>query len=78
MSKQSERIHLAIVQLMEELECDFMEAVVEFCVRGEIDPADLVKQLDAVTIERIKQVAIEQKMIRRCVIGDASQELAFE
>lgn len=78
MSKQSERIHLAIVQLMEELQCDFWDACLEFCSRGEIDPVDLVKQMDAVTLERVKQCAIEQRMIRRCFIRDRSQELTFE
>lgn len=78
MIKQSERIHLAIVRLMEELQCDFWDATLEFCSQNELDPQDLVKQMDAITISRIKACAIEQRKIRQCSIEDKVNKLTFE
>lgn len=78
MSKHNEAIHLEITKLMHSLQCNFWDACVEFCANNDIEPDDFVKQIDDVTINRIKQCAIEQRMIRRKILGDRINKLPFE
>lgn len=65
--KQSERLHAEISQIADKLNCSFIEAVLEFCELNEYDPEDLVKQMDSITKDRLKQSAIDEKMVRRSV-----------
>jgi hypothetical protein len=65
MATKSEKIHLCIANIMEELSCNIWEATIEFCNRNEIDPEDLVKQMDQSTIIRIKECAMKDRMIQK-------------
>lgn len=65
--KQSERLHAEISKIADKLNCSFIEAVLEFCEVNEYDPEDLVKQMDGITKDRLKQSAIDEKMVRRSV-----------
>jgi hypothetical protein len=78
MSKQSERLHAALAEISEKLNCSFFDACIELCKKNELDPEDLVKQLDILTIDRVKQSAIDERMICKKNSGVAVKQLPFE
>jgi hypothetical protein len=78
MSKQSERLHTAIVQIAEEMHVNMFEATLILCERDSIDPEDITKLFDDVTLQRIKQSAIEENMVRKQVVGIRDAELPLE
>lgn len=65
--KQSERLHTEISQIAERLNCSFVEAVLEFCESHQFDPEDVVRQMDDITKERLKQSAIDERLVRKSV-----------
>ena len=65
--KQSERLHTEISQLAERLNCSFVDAVLEFCESHQYDPEDVVRQMDGITKDRLKQSAIDERMVRESV-----------
>lgn len=65
--KQSEKLHAEISQIAENLGCSFVEAVLEFCETNQYDPEDLVKQMDGITKDRLRQSAIDERMVRKSV-----------
>lgn len=65
--KQSEKLHNEISQIAEKLNCSFVEAVLEFCEINNYDPEDIVKQMDSITRDRLKQSAIDERMVRKSV-----------
>jgi hypothetical protein len=78
MSKQSERLHAALAEITERLQCSFFDACIELCKDNELDPEDLVKQLDEFTIDRVKQCAIDEHMICKKDLGTIVGQLPFE
>lgn len=70
MSKQSENLHNEIAKVMDDLKCSFIEAILEVCQNNQIDPEDIVKQMDSITKTRAKQCAIENRMVRKAIIKD--------
>lgn len=78
MSKQSERLHLALSEISEKLGCSLFDACIELCNTNEIDPEDLVKQLDSLTIDRVKQNAIDERMLCKKSLGIEIKQLPFE
>lgn len=78
MSKQSERLHATLAEVSEKLECSFFEACIELCKENEMDPEDFVKQLDEFTIDRVKQSAIDERMICKKHSGIEIKQLSFE
>jgi hypothetical protein len=75
MAKMNEKIHASIVEIMQTLNCSMIEATLEFCEENEVDPEDLIKQLDALTIERLKLDAIQERMVRKSVAGAIPRKL---
>ena len=73
--KQSEKLHTEISQIAEKLNCSFIEAVLEFCESHQFDPEDVVKQMDDITKERLKQSAIDERMVRKSVSAVESLSL---
>jgi len=65
--KQSEKLHTEISQIAERLNCSFVEAVLEFCESHQFDPEDFVRQMDDITKERLKQSAIDERLVRKSV-----------
>lgn len=65
--KQSEKLHNEISQIADRLNCSFVEAVLEFCESNGYDPEDVVKQMDGITKDRLKQSAIDERMVRKSV-----------
>jgi hypothetical protein len=65
MATKSEKIHLGIANIMEELECNIWEATMVFCERNGIDAEDIVRQMDTSTISRIKECAMKERMVQR-------------
>jgi hypothetical protein len=65
--KQSEKLHTEISQIAERLNCSFVEAVLEFCESHQFDPEDVVRQMDDITKERLKQSAIDERLVRKSV-----------
>lgn len=65
--KQSEKLHTEISQIAERLNCSFVEAVLEFCESHQYDPEDVVRQMDDITKERLKQSAIDERLVRKSV-----------
>jgi len=78
MSKQSERLHAALAEISERLKCSFFDACIELCKENELDPEDLVKQLDSFTIDRVKQSAIDDRMVSKKNSGVDVKQLIFE
>lgn len=77
MAKMNEKIHGSIMNIMQTLDCSMIEATLQFCEENEVDPEDLVKQLDSLTVERLKLDAIQERMIRKSVIGAIPRQLPF-
>lgn len=77
MKKQSEKLHKDLSDISEKLGCSFVEAVLEFCQTNQVDPEDLVKQMDSLTLAKLKRSAIKEKMVRKCVFAP-SQTLLLE
>lgn len=75
--RQNELIHKAIVDIMTELDCDFWDATVEFCENNEIEPEDLIEQMDYVTLERLKASACDQRLVRKEYRDNSSIKLTF-
>lgn len=65
--KQSEKLHTEISQIAERLNCSFFDAVLEFCESHQFDPEDVVRQMDDITKERLKQSAIDERLVRKSV-----------
>jgi len=78
MNKKNEELHKIIANIQTKLKCDFMEAVLEFCLENEIDPEDIIQQMDSITIEKLKQVAIENNMIQKRVSNLKVNQLNLE
>lgn len=78
MSKQNEQLHASLAEISERLECSFFEACIELCKDNELDPEDLISQLDQFTVERIKQSAIDERMICKKNSGQDIKQLPFE
>lgn len=78
MSKQSERLHTALAEISEKLNCSFFDACLELCKENEIDPEDLIKELDSFTIDRVKQCAIDERMICKKDLHLEVKQLPFE
>ena len=70
--KQSEKIHTEISKIAEDLKCSFFDAVLEFCESNQIDPEDVVKQMDDITKERVKKSSIDDY---RAGINDLYDEI---
>lgn len=78
MSKRSENLHAEISKIALENKCSFVDAVLEFCEQNQLDPEDVVKQMDTVTLERLKKSAIDERLIQKKIIKTHSQELPME
>lgn len=65
--KQSEKLHTEISQIAERLNCSFFDAVLEFCESHQFDPEDVARQMDDITKERLKQSAIDERLVRKSV-----------
>ena len=65
--KQSEKLHTEISQIAGNLKCSFIEAVLEFCETNQCDPEDVIKQMDSITKDRLRQSAIDERMVRKSV-----------
>ena len=78
MSKQSEKLHAEISEIGQRLNCSFVEAVLEFCAEHQLEPEDLVKQMDEITVARLKQSAIDERMVRKIAAGVESRQLPLE
>ncbi len=65
MSKQSERLHVTIVETQKRLNCGFFDACIVICEENELDPEDFAKQLDSVTLDRLRQSAIDDRLLRK-------------
>ncbi len=65
--KQSEKLHTEISQIAKDLNCSFVEAVLEFCEANQYEPDDVVRQMDGITKDRLKQSAIDERMVRKSV-----------
>ena len=73
MSRQSEKLHKEIAQVMSDLDCTFIEAILEVCQTHQIDPEDIVKQMDDITMARARQCAIDNRMIQKSVTQKEGQ-----
>lgn len=73
MSRQSEKLHKEIAQVMFDLDCTFIEAILEVCQTHQIDPEDIVKQMDDITMARARQCAIDNRMIQKSVTQKEGQ-----
>lgn len=79
MSRQSERLHREIAQIMTNTNCSFIEAILEVCQANQIDPEDIVKQMDELTVARARQCAIDNRMVRKATIeGESLNKLPLE
>jgi predicted nucleic acid-binding protein len=76
--KQSEQLHTKISQIADKMNCSFVDAVLEFCDINFYDPEDIVKQMDDITKDRLKQSAIDERMVRKSVFAAESLELPLE
>lgn len=76
--KQSEKLHNEISEIASKLDCSFVEAVLEFCESNDYDPGDVVKQMDKITKDRIRQSAIDERMVRKCVSSVETLSLPLE
>jgi predicted nucleic acid-binding protein len=76
--KQSEQLHTKISQIADKMNCSFVDAVLEFCEVNLYDPEDIVKQMDDITKDRLKQSAIDERMVRKSVFAAESLELPLE
>lgn len=77
MKKQNEKLHKELSVISAGLGCSLVEAVLEFCQTNQVDPEDLVKQMDLLTLARLKRSAIKERMVRKCVFEPA-QTLLLE
>lgn len=79
MGRQSEKLHKEIAQVMTDSDCTFIEAILEVCQTHQIDPEDIVKQMDEITVARARQCAIDSRMVRRAVTqGEGKSQLKLE
>lgn len=79
MGRQSEKLHKEIAQVMVDSDCTFIEAILEVCQTHQIDPEDIVKQMDEITVSRARQCAIDSRMVRRSVTqGEGQSQLRLE
>lgn len=76
--KQSEKLHTEISKIAEDLKCSFVDAVLEFCESNQIDPEDVVKQMDDITKERVKKSSIDERMVRKSVFTSENHPLPLE
>lgn len=76
--KQSEKLHAEISKIAEDLKCSFVDAVLEFCESNQIDPEDVVKQMDDITKERVKKSSIDERMVRKSVFTSENHPLPLE
>ena len=76
--KQSEKLHNEISQIANKLNCSFVDAVLKFCEDNDYDPEDVVKQMDSITKDRLKQSAIDERMVRKSVSAIDSPPLPLE
>jgi len=76
--KQSEKLHTEISKIAEDLKCSFFDAVLEFCESNQIDPEDVVKQMDDITKERVKKSSIDERMVRKSVFTSENHPLPLE
>lgn len=75
MMKQNEKLHTEISQIVDRLNCSFVEAVLEFCEYHQYEPEDVVKQMDIFTKDRLKQSAIDERMVRKTIYTSYSIKL---
>lgn len=78
MIKQSENLHASLAEICDNLKCSFFEACIYLCQENEIDPEDLIGHLDSITMDRLKQSAIDERMIRKKNIKLEIRQLPFE
>jgi hypothetical protein len=78
MSKNTEKLHLYLADMMEQNDCNIFEAVVDFCSEHEIEIEDFISQCDELTVKRIRQCAIEEHMIRKQNLPEQDSPLPFE
>lgn len=76
--KRSEQLHECLVEIMNETGQNIFDAALDFCETHDIEIDELVKQCDSSIVDRIKQCAISENMIRRSVIGEPECELNLE
>lgn len=72
-----EKIIIELSRIMDEQNCEIFEAAVLFCEDEEIDIDDFIKNIDDVTLARLRQNAVQERMVRKCVHNVKSRGLDF-
>ena len=67
---QSERLHTEISKLSDNHQCSFFDAVLIFCEENLYEPEDVIKQMDSITKDRIKQSAIDDRLLRKTEMNE--------
>lgn len=61
----SEKAMTEVLKIQEERGFSFFEATAAFCEQEDIDPADFVKRLDKVHVDRLQCCAMEERLVQR-------------
>lgn len=74
-----ERLFRKICELQERLRCSLFAAALEYCRRIDLDTEELYGLLDPYAIEMLKKSAIDDGLVRQCVMPNECQlSLEFE
>lgn len=73
---KSELVLTEILSIADDLKCSFFDATIEFCERNDLQPGELVEQLDPSTIQFIKNGAIEEGRLRKKFISTLPSDLS--
>lgn len=67
----NEEFHLMIINdYVNKYHCSFFDAIIYYCDENTIDPEDIVQCLDEVALERLKQSAIDERLVRKNISKD--------
>lgn len=65
--KYSEKVLSRVHEIMEQQDCDMIEALGVFCQENDMDPDELVGSLDKAALVQLRYDAIKNNRVRKCV-----------
>lgn len=73
----SERVLDEVLTIKHKHACSLFDATVIYCAEHELDVEDLAEYLDETAKELLRQSALEERMVRKCVM-EPPDALQFE
>lgn len=71
----SERIIVELQAIAERNRTGIFEACGDYCEENDLDESELISHLDKNAVEMLKQAAIDEGRVRKCVSGPKSNQL---